>query len=412
MYSPVNTAREMASVAKQVSLELVTSPDAVLAARARVLSRFGAPDAAADAAAAESVQYVFTTCRAAVLVVVREYRIRLFLPFCNPHFVNDYDLAGDELAQVARLEPVSVKNWWCNAGILCTRAVKGMWSTHTLPTYMVMFEEALRTHPIRRTEFIFNRRDHPLVRVDGTMPYHHVYGGPAPTSPLSCPLPVLSPYSSTAFRDRLVPTDVCWTHLGAAADDVPWNLRIPTAMFRGTATGSIRASFVDAVQGDPLFDAALTRSKGGRLRCSGGRVSRALPSGDADAWLPPATWSRYRVVLAIDGHVGLNRWGHLVNSGAHIIRVSRSVAPDTALASCVPHHHIDATHDGWMAELRSTVQRLVAGGPPVRCGPGATRIALMSMVSRSMESPSTGEAAAEAVPGGPHRHRCRRLAHH
>ena len=358
-----------------MTLVVTNDPDAVRGAHADALARFPGPPVPAFEA---TFAYLWTVCRAAVYVCVRDWRIRVFLPFCNhPGFRNPWgqQLTGHVATAVGEAHgSLPPDRWWCNADLLCTKpASPEGWSVGPLPVYRDFLEQVLRQHPVRHAAFFLNRRDHPLVRRDGHHPYGHVWqGGRGPhLGTTDGFLPVLSPYGSPAFRDHLVPTDVCWTVLrqGAPVAATPWAARQPRAFFRGTATNPLRTTLVRVLGHRPDFDVALTHSGGGRLVARRGHVVRTSPSGHRDRWVPPRDWARYKVVLAVDGHCGLNRWAHLVRSGAWIVRVSGSVAPDTLLASLVPHEHVDGTAPDWCEQLVQVVARLLGrprGPPPVR----------------------------------------------
>ena len=351
-----------------MTLAVTNDPAAVRAAHADALERFPGPACPGFEA---TFTYVWDICRAAVYVCVRDWRLRVFLPFCNhPGYRNTW---GHQLTGVVD-DPLPRDRWWCNADLLCTKAAGPQgWTVGPLAVYRDFLEALLRRRPVRHATLFLNRRDHPLVRQDGHHPYGHVWqDGHGPrVADTSGFLPILSPYGSPAFRDRLIPTDVCWTVLRQAAPvhAGPWSARRPVALFRGTATNPLRTTLVRVLGHRPDFDVALTHSAGGRLRAHRGHVDRTPPSGARECWLDPSDWARYRVVLAVDGHCGLNRWAHLVRSGAWIVRVSGSVAPDTLLASLVPHEHVDGTAPDWCDELVGVVARLLGrrrGPPPLR----------------------------------------------
>jgi hypothetical protein len=362
---------------KTATMRVANRTEDVRAAHREALERFPSSDPDADGDVTgrfeATLAYLWDHCRAAAYVVVRDWRVRAFVPFANhPGFRNAWSHQLD-LAEGCGDEPLAPEAWWCNADVLCTRPAGGDagWSVGTLPVYLEMFRAALRAHPVRHASFFLNRRDHPLLRRDGRCPYAHVWrGGEPPPSVLANPddlLPILSPYTDAAvFADRVVCTDVCWRVLdgggGLVPPDVPsvpWRDRRRAALFRGTATSALRIQLVEAVQGDASFDVALTHSAGGRLVAEAGTVRRLGESGSRDAWLDPAEWTRYRVVLAPDGHAALNRWALLVRSGAWIVRISRSAAPETMLSRLVPHEHVDGTRPGWEDRLRAVVAKLV-----------------------------------------------------
>lgn len=364
--------------------------EAVLDRRRDTMANFPFPPDSNEAIFQRTLDYIWTTCRTAIYVLVRDYRIRVFMPFCNNSgFHNTW---SSELVfqdpDMERLETLPKDRWWCNAGILCTRPQGSRgYSTYGLDCYRDMLDTVLRERPIQHTEFFLNRRDNPLVRRDGRHPYTCVWRTRPPVVCTHRLLPILSPYVGPDYHDRCIPTVVCWSILG---DRIPrgfdgdplarvgvsrphrWTDRDPRAFFRGTATNLIRVDMVRLLGSDTLFDIGLVPGgKSRRMRVHAGQVTWP-PSVDttrgnkhtATDWVDPSEWGRYRVILAPDGHVGLNRWAHLIRSGAWIIRImGDTVAPGTMLGAMVPHTTVDTRgreQDQWAQEIRARVQELVA----------------------------------------------------
>ena len=255
------------------------------------------PDAHTDADTTRrfkvTLDYLWHTCRCCVYVCVRDWRVRVFAPFCNTEFRNTW---GAQLTGVGALAPPEARppdQWWANADLVCTRpqGARG-WGTGHLATYRSLVDAALREHPVRYASFFLNKRDHPLVRRDATHPYHHVWAGAVPHVPGGTQdlLPVLSPYTGRAFLDRPLPTAQDWVALGgttpALADEQPrtdvvrvaWKSRRRVALWRGTNTNPVRAQLCAHFAAHPLFDVALTRSQGGRIVARRGHVERRRSS--------------------------------------------------------------------------------------------------------------------------------------
>ena len=334
--------------------DVCTSKSKVLEFWNDVQSRF--PNNLCDDQFHESLTYIWTFCRCAVLVMVRDYRVRLFLPFCNRReFRNDYQL---DLSSVDTSGEIHPSKWWGNADLLCSRAQgPNGWTTSQLGTYAQWLQS--RQWPRHHT-FFLNKRDAPLVRRDRSRPYHHLYTE-VPMEPVvpTNMLEVWSPYTSQDFADHAIP---CSHDLESMREQVEWSVewsqRLPRAMFRGSATSSVRRELCEKLADHPMFDVALTYSRGGRLWCDRGRVWRTKPSGDSRAYLPPESWSRYKVLIAVEGHSGLNRWSNLLCSGAYVVHVCRQGKP-TALLSRHRHAFIDASKEDWIDDLVATVQELL-----------------------------------------------------
>ena len=348
------------------AVNVVNDVEVVRAAHGDALARFpAAADAETQRRFDATLAYVWAECRCGILVVIRDWRVRVWMPFCNLGFTNTW---GCDLTLGERVnEALPVDRWWCNADLVCTRAQGDRgWGTAQNDVYLALVDAALKAHPVRFASVILNKRDHPLLRRDGSSAYNHVWSSPRPRV-LDNPdqlLPILSVFTGNAFLDRGIPCAQDWdTHTFPPLRLTRWANRRPCALFRGTRTNPVRERLCAVFADDPRFDVKLTRSAGGRLVANRGHVSRVPASGDAAAFLPPETWSRYRVVLAVDGHAGLNRWAHLARSGAYIVRVATACeAGEAFLATCVPHDVVDATVPGWEDRLVAMVETLVARG--------------------------------------------------
>lgn len=354
-----------------------------------------------------TLDYIWHVCRCAVFISVRDYRVRAFIPFCALDFHNDWNLNTDAITtEPGTLEP---SRWWANADLICSKP-QGLsgWGTSQLETYLEMFEAVLREHPVRYAAFFLNKRDHPLIRIDGTAPYHHVWAGLPPRvwDPSGIGfLPVLSPYTGVEFADRMIPTSVCWSEIvnPTSIKHVAWKKRKPVAFFRGTATNEIRVELCRRFGNHPCFDVALTHAAGGRLVAHDGVVTRTPPSGDKSAYIEPTQWGNYKVIIVPDGHSAANRWTHALYANAWVVRLTASVAPMTPLADIVAHETIDATVDGWGDRLEAIVRTLIGrrGGPRKKRYNIRTKVT--ELVARNMQ-PNSIVAAKKCITNATREH--------
>ena len=292
-----------------------TDPQAVLRAWDDVAARFSCVPGAPRAVVERSVQYVWQFTRSAILVAVREGRVRLFLPFVNPDFVNDWHA---QLRDAPTLAPPHLppRRWWCNAGILCTMHGMAPWTDSMNECYRHMVEAMVRVHGVRTWDGLLNRRDHPMVRRASPArrhPYAHVWARDPPVLPEPfdrCPLlPVLSPYVHPEhFEDTPVPCNLDWEAMlghgvyfaatavalcAAPPAPVPWDQRLPVAFFRGPprprsgcgwprGSGTTPASTCGCGTGATAGSAS-TRARWNRRPRRPGRVSCPRPNGAATA---------------------------------------------------------------------------------------------------------------------------------
>lgn len=347
--------------------------------RAEVAAEF--PEVGPGETFDRTLRYVKAYCRTAVYCLVAGGRLRVFLPLCNLDFTNDWHAQlSDPDGAMASETQLPPEKFWCNAGILCTRpAHPSGCGDAMLSTYRYLVEQALRHHPTPTAEFLLNRRDHPLVRAPPRRhPYAAVWSGPPPLLPAEFRdgvlLPVLSPYTGPGFEDRLIPTahdvEALTGHVFPSRDEsheplalqppaIPWPHRNPVAFFRGTATSAVRRRLVEDFGSDGRFDVGLTGGSS-RIHVSDGAAWRPTPPQHRARRVPPSEWGRYRVLLAPDGHSGLNRWVSLAAAGGHVVRVRdpATAAPEAFLARHVPHRVCDVD------DLPDVVADLCHGAPP------------------------------------------------
>ena len=362
--NPAKAFRDRRSAASWTRLNgaIPICNDFDVARRLRAAAAAGGAALGPAATFERTLRYVQAYCRTAVYCLVVDGRLRVFLPLCHLAFTNDWHAQlGDPDGVVAAETHLPPDKFWCNAGILCTRPAHPTGcGDATLSTYRYLLEQALLRHPVAGpAEFLLNRRDHPLVRARPRRhPYADVWAdGSPPLLPAEFRdgdlLPVLSPYTGPDFEDHLIPSaqdvEALTGRVFPARDETheppalyaglrPWSARAPMAFFRGTATSAVRRRIVEDFGEDGRFDVGFTGSSK-RIHVSRGVAWRPPPVERPVRRVAPDQWGRYRVLLAPDGHSGLNRWAALAASKAHIVRVTDAAtpAPDSFLAGHVPH---------------------------------------------------------------------------
>lgn len=322
---------------------------AVFGARAEMLQRFPDGPRIPEAVARASVAYVCAHLRAAVYVLVRDSRLRLFVPFtAGNEFRNEW---GAQLAVPAsllsRLPALPRDRWWTNSVILCNRPTPDVWGASFLCAYRHLIEAALAAGAVRDVEFILNKRDHPGIRLDRRHPYPHVWRDrPTAAAAPERLLPMLSPYVGDAYADVAIPLTLDYERalqrvfpgdghaLPAPPTPVAWADKRPVAFFRGSSTGpgttaatNVRMKLATLARAD-FADVGITRLSR-RLK-----VARGVVAVDADAGLPLAPYvpmreqARYKYLVVVDGNSAPNRVGALLLTGSLLLWVRSS--EDTA----------------------------------------------------------------------------------
>ncbi|MBT97126.1 MAG: hypothetical protein CL902_00665 [Dehalococcoidia bacterium] len=332
-----------------------------------------------------TLDYIWRYVRSAVLVVVREGRVRLFAPFVNPDFTNDWHHQLRATEHVVGPAHLPKEKWWCNAGILCTQCGFQPWSDSMNECYRHMIEAVVRHYGVRTWDGILNRRDHPIVRHARPVrlhPYAHVWADTAlPNLPepfATCELlPVLSPYTHPAdFEDCAIPCNLDWermlglpvffaaTNVALCQEPtttVPWEQRRAVAFFRGSGTSTQRLRVAERYRSHPLFDIKVWHSRNGRYAVHGGVVTPPSRANRKD-FVPSSEWGRYRVLISMDGHAAPNRIGALIAGGGHILVVRDPESPG-------PHLWWYDEYPQWFhivdeADIEEAVRRLLATPPP------------------------------------------------
>ncbi len=339
-------------------------------------------------AALATLTYVWDWCRAGVYVRVAKGAVVALVPFRNPRFRNRWDLRR-RLPQPWPWEArtgLPPESWWCNAGLLCTRAcepgpgaARGAGVSSVL-NFGDLLATAARLAPEADCEFLLNKRDAPLVRHDGLDPYGATYFGTrdvAVTEPL---LPVLSQYGGAAFADELLPV------LADYADAPPgdafpskaafleaWEARRPVAVFRGSATGcgcdertNPRLGLLALARALPPEEAAFLdvrlTGRNGRLRKHPGDPGlHVAPRAEEDErrhFLSLDEQARCRLALYVEGYSAASRLGELLRRGFAVIMVETvSAAADQTFFTPWLRHGVHLVRCP-LAEVPAVARRL------------------------------------------------------
>lgn len=335
-----------------------------------------------------SLRYLFNEKRSAIVVAIRDGRVALFAPFANEDFVNDWshhlDMDADGIRRYYRekvvlhgarpenIEP-DVSKWWSNGAIVANErgglnpSQWQVWGDYYLPQLREMFEAACAAataagSPLPDQLFFINKRDAPIVP--------RAVAAERPKI-----LPVVSFYTGPDFADLPLPSSEDWElatgklypatfmhkvvggriRLSGIARDLrgleplPWDRRISTAVFRGSATGrgiTVRtnqrlalADMARRLNRPDLLDAALTglnmRDRlvedpdTGRLTLSHMKPSDFAFAYGRQFFMDMKTQARYKYAIYVDGHSAASRYSQLLRMGAVILKVeSICEAPD------------------------------------------------------------------------------------
>lgn len=200
-----------------------------------------------------TIYYVWTVTRSAILVIIRHNKLQVFAPFANTHgFRNAWwkhmrlcvdcesqthrgqceylHITTDSLQRYKRqrLQCFGRRDrwngvgdpskWWSNSNIVCETPSANGWTDNMFGLLRYIVERVCETCMIPDCSFVINRRDHPQIRApDGAGPPEQFVrnvtegksGSDSPFTPRAL-LPVLSFYTGHCFADIPMPTHEDW----------------------------------------------------------------------------------------------------------------------------------------------------------------------------------------------------------
>jgi len=278
-------------------------------------------------------QYLFYKFKKGIFLQIRNGRLLTFLPFSNAFFVNEWSdrlILPDTLVQQPNVLPV--QQWYSNNGLFRYEAPCN--ETDTGACQMKnMFEELCAAHgsTLPDVDLFINRRDFPLLKTDGTEPYHHLYDRedhPLCSHQYEAYTPVLSSCVADGFADLPIPTMDDWTRVqfkhgihfastkrAIATQDaftLPWTKKRELAVFRGSATGigydahtNPRIKLCTEFQNHPRCNVGITAWNSRYRKYTGDPHVRTLNPGKL-ALSAPLTFEEqaaYKYIIHVEGHV-------------------------------------------------------------------------------------------------------------
>ena len=311
----------------------------------------------------ETFEYLFFKFKKGIYIQIRDNALRVFLPFSNANFVNEY---LDRLPSVAQMNALtrqacrvsgyrfravnSIRSRWCvNGGLVrCEYPIQEN-DTNVNALYD-MLQEMLKSKRVHDCDFFLNKRDFPVVAGGGLFePYEDLYGSRhEPLRSHRCVhaergmAPVLS-FSGTAWHDDIIVPNVDdWIRVRAAEGvffprsssdyatrrGVPWSKKKDVAIWRGSLTGmgvdsttNQRLRIARLARQQPHLDAGITKVKS-RPRIFEGRgwkVPRNVETVPAIAW---SDHEDFKYVVSLQGHVSAYRLGSLLGLGSVVLVAS------------------------------------------------------------------------------------------
>lgn len=315
--------------------------------------------------------YLFNHISAGIFIKIKDNKLEAFLPFENKYFKNNWsnniklDSTDDNSIYIFRNNrnkyikkfikyKRNISFWHSNANIINNEDFgDDDYVPHSLNEYKNLLEETLKNHQINDVNVFINKRDSCVLHKYLLEPYPALY--PKNKNGLPPKLsqqymnkkytPVLSPYSNENYADIpfIIPED--WklaTNINdytiLESDRVEWDHKQETAIFRGSATGSVEFKNNQRLQITKL-DYEWNTNKPGLLDAgivswntrdkidSNLTITYIKPSimHEMDIFLKPRIPMNkqlsYKYIINIDGHSASNRFSYLLQSGCLILNV-------------------------------------------------------------------------------------------
>lgn len=317
------------------------------------------------------LRYLFFHMRCGIYVMIRDNVVKMFVPFANERYVNNWSAAPSFVALDVqqyykqkqqdtgfREERVlgDKAKWWANGNIVCNEPATNIWGDHLLAQLKDMLDTTCTRHVIPNVEFFINKRDFPQLRADYTEPYDFLFDvrGKAVTEERFASLaPVFSFYTAAPFADIPLPCSEDWecatgrvylrgcndmfTPGRRAACQVPWEAKQEVAFFRGSATGAGVTPETNQrlhlcllahqwrCQGDDMLDAGITSWNMRDKKQFGQPLTYIRPSlfpfGLAP-FVPLSEQARFKYLVYVEGHCAANRYANLMSLGCVILKVA------------------------------------------------------------------------------------------
>lgn len=311
-----------------------------------------------------TIKYVFYKIRAGIFVKIENNKLEAFIPFANKHFINnwhknvtlynsknikEYIYQKRKIFKYVKNYILNSKYWWTNAYIINNEKNNDVWGQHSLLEYYNILQETLSNHKVNNCIFIINKRDHPILNKNLYEPYPNVYPKDKNNNPPKIEyqyqyknyIPILSPYTNSNYLDIpfIIPQD--WQ---LAIQDksyyeikthIEWKDKIPIAIFRGSATGSLELEYNQRLQISKLdyewkiskpnlLDAGIVSWNSRDKIDSKLQINFINPNNfpfTLKKKIPMNEQIKYKYILNIDGHSNPNRTSYLLQLNSLILMV-------------------------------------------------------------------------------------------
>jgi len=314
-----------------------------------------------------TINYVFNKIRSGIFIYIKNNKLEAFIPFANKYFINNWhnniklysESKSHNLKNFISTKKkyikynkdyiYDIKKWWVNAYIINNEQFTNVWGQHSLKEYYEIINETLQKHIVNDCFFIINKRDHPILHGNLLEPYPNMYkknNTPIIEKKYQYDnfIPILSPYTNKYYLDIpfIIPQD--WQLANSDSTyykiehTIKWKDKIPTALFRGSATGSMELKYnqrlhISKIDNEwkntkpGLLDAGIVSWNSKDKIDSNLQINYIKPQlmNKLGIYLkqkiPMNEQIKYKYIINIDGHSKPNRTSYLLQSGSLILMV-------------------------------------------------------------------------------------------
>lgn len=319
--------------------------------------------------------YLFHKFKKAIFIKIKNGKLDVFLPFSNKNYRNEWSHKikidpkhGDLLNFIKKVQLASgykffpnsvnkfIDSWYSNNCLVRYEYPVGEGDTNNTQ-FSDMFKILCQERTLPDMEFFINRRDFPLLKIDGTEPYNHIFDSESMkllSHNYDTYAPILSMVSAPNYADIPIPTGDDWARISAPENKffvhnfsksfilkpVSWKTKKPIAVFRGSSTGSgitietntrLKLAYISKTtksdsDGLPLLDAGITDWNLRPRKLQGEKYlvllePEKLPFKLAKK-LTPQEQAEYKYVINVDGHVSAYRLSMELESGSVVLLVN------------------------------------------------------------------------------------------
>ena len=204
--------------------------------------------------------YLFNKFKKGIFIQILNNTVSVKLPFSKHAFVNEWsslikydfpatiydinEIEGRIVRKDNHLYNTNSSEWYANNALIRYEYPLSEGDSGVKQIFD-MFTELCANRIVPNTEFFVNRRDFPVLTVDGTEPYNHLFGDNTPlvSHAYQSYSPIFGMCRTNRYADILIPT---WEDWNIVTEDcvetvIPtfseWMIKADTAVFRGSSTG-------------------------------------------------------------------------------------------------------------------------------------------------------------------------------